>query len=196
MIPGFGGDHFMAPRFAEGRRMAMGSGLIRVLLDPDCGTGHHVFADSATNGPRGAALVEEFIPYIEKTFPGGRRSPRPALDRPFFGRLEQPLAPGNLSGRLWRDLVYQSRPGRFPRLPADRPVFPGRKHVSATARDSGGRSPGWGRSPCSGTTTSRRMDDVIGWGGQLGSFEAVFSPTRSERPSSQALGPVHRRHRP
>ena len=46
-----------------------GKDFIRVLLDPDCGTGHHVFADSATNGPRGTALVEEFIPHIERTFP-------------------------------------------------------------------------------------------------------------------------------
>ena len=69
IIPGFGGDHLMAPRFANDRRMSAGQDFIRVLLDPDCGTGHHVFADSATNGPRGAALVEELIPYLEKTFP-------------------------------------------------------------------------------------------------------------------------------
>ena len=78
IIPGFGGDHFMAPRFAESPRLAFGKDFIRVVLDPDCGTGHHVFADSATNGPRGAALVEEFIPYIEQHVPGHRRSPRPA----------------------------------------------------------------------------------------------------------------------
>src|SRR5205814_2809551 len=69
IIPGFGGDHFLAPRFADDRRMSAGKDFIRVVLDPDCGTGHHVFADSATNGPRGTALVEEFIPHIEKTFP-------------------------------------------------------------------------------------------------------------------------------
>ena len=59
----------MASRFAKGSRLAIGKDFIRVVLDPDCGTGHHVFADSATNGPRGTALVEEFIPYIERTFP-------------------------------------------------------------------------------------------------------------------------------
>ena len=69
IIPGFGGDHTMASRFSEGARSAYGNDFIRVVLDPDCGTGHHVFADSATNGPRGTALVEEFIPYIERTFP-------------------------------------------------------------------------------------------------------------------------------
>ncbi len=40
-----------------------------------------------------------------------------------------------------------------------------------------------------------RMDDVIGWGGQLGSFEAVFSPLDQNGQPAQALGPIHRRHR-
>ena len=69
IIPGFGGDHFMAERFVGDSRTAFATDFFRVVLDPDCGTGHHVFADSATNGPRGAALVEEFIPYLERTFP-------------------------------------------------------------------------------------------------------------------------------
>ena len=69
IIPGFGGDHTMASRIMASPRSAFGKDFIRVVLDPDCGTGHHVFADSATNGPRGAALVEEFIPFIERTFP-------------------------------------------------------------------------------------------------------------------------------
>ena len=107
----------------------IGKDFIRVVLDPDCGTGHHVFADSATNGPRGTALVEEFIPYIETHVPGHRRSPRPLAQRPFLRRLEQPLAPGDLSRRLRRHLVDQPRPGRFPRLSADRPLCRRREHV-------------------------------------------------------------------
>ncbi len=57
--------------------------------------------------------------------PGRRRSRRPVAQWPFLGRLEQPLAPGDLSRRLRRHLVDQPRPGRLPRLPADRPVRPG-----------------------------------------------------------------------
>lgn len=30
--------------------------------------GHHVYANSATNGPRGDALVREMIPHVDKTF--------------------------------------------------------------------------------------------------------------------------------
>ncbi len=68
IIPGFGGDHFMASHW-NGPRTGYAGDFIRVILDPDCGTGHHVFADSAANGPRGKALVQELIPYIERTFP-------------------------------------------------------------------------------------------------------------------------------
>jgi hypothetical protein len=59
IIPGFGGDHRQGLRMA-GRSggMNFGSDMVRIVLDPDCVTGHHVFADSATNGPRGKALVE------------------------------------------------------------------------------------------------------------------------------------------
>ncbi len=86
--------------------------LVRVILDPDCGTGHHVFADSATNGPRGRALIEEFIPYLEKTFPLVA-DPRPAAERSLLGRLEQPLAASDLPELLRRHLVHQPRSGRL-----------------------------------------------------------------------------------
>ena len=48
-----------------------------VHLEAESPTGHHVFADSPGNGPRGTALVEEFIPHLETQWPlrpepGGR----------------------------------------------------------------------------------------------------------------------------
>ena len=119
IIPGFGGDHAMASRMADSPRFAFGKDFIRVVLDPDCGTGHHVFADSATNGPRGTALVEEFIPYIERTFP-------------VIADARARLLNGHSSGgwsSLWlqvtypdifrRHLVHQPRSGRFPRFPTN-----------------------------------------------------------------------------
>ena len=42
--------------------------FIRVMLSGDCEWGHHVYADSATNGPRGEALVNELIPRIDADF--------------------------------------------------------------------------------------------------------------------------------
>ena len=39
-----------------------------MTLDPSCPRGHHVFADSANNGPVGQALVEEFLPELDRQY--------------------------------------------------------------------------------------------------------------------------------
>lgn len=182
IIPGFGGDRFMAPRFAQDRRLGMGRDFIRVLLDPDCGTGHHVFADSATNGPRGAALVEEFIPYIEKTFPAVA-DPR--------ARLLTGHSSGGWSS-LWLQVTYPDVFGGTWSTSPDPVDFRDFQRIDLYApgenmfRDRNGqRRPiaRMGKSPALWYDDFSGMDDVIGWGGQLGSFEAVFSPIdRDGRP--------------
>jgi hypothetical protein len=196
IIPGFGGDHFMARMFADDRRLSMGKDLIRVLLDPDCGTGHHVFADSAANGPRGAALVEEFIPYIEKTFP--------AVSDP-----RARLLTGHSSGGwscLWLQVAHPDDFGGTWSTSPDPVDFGDFQQIDIYApgenmfRDrQGKRRPiaRMGRFPVIWYDDFSRMDDVIGWGGQLGSFEAVFSPLdRDGRPrnlwdrSSGAIDPA------
>ena len=64
-IPGFGGTHLDARRTsAIEESNARGVEFLRVVLDPSCPLGHHVFADSANNGPVGTALVSEFIPEL------------------------------------------------------------------------------------------------------------------------------------
>src|SRR5262249_53377945 len=61
-------DFFIKP----GLGVEMNSGkrpeLIYVFLDGSFATGHHEFADSVNNGPWGRALVEEFIPFLERRF--------------------------------------------------------------------------------------------------------------------------------
>ena len=42
--------------------------MIYVYLDASFPLGHHVFADSANNGPWGHALTTELIPYLEREF--------------------------------------------------------------------------------------------------------------------------------
>jgi pimeloyl-ACP methyl ester carboxylesterase len=175
IIPGFGGDHFMAPRMAESSRFAFGQDFIRVVLDPDCGTGHHVFADSATNGPRGTALVEEFIPYIERTFPV-LADPR--------ARLLNGHSSGGWSS-LWLQVTYPDVFGGTWSTSPDPVDFrdfqrinlytPGENMFEDRA---GKRRPiaRMGAMPALYYDNFCRMDDVIAWGGQLGSFEAVFSP--------------------
>ncbi len=134
-------------------------------------------------------------PLHREDLPGGRRSRRPAPDRPFLRGLEQPLAPGDLSGRLRRDLVDQPRPGRFPRLPADRPVCRGREHVprpqgAAPADRPDGEDPR--------ALVRRLLADGrrhrLGRAARL--VRGGLQPARSRRPAAQALGPVHRRRRP
>jgi hypothetical protein len=176
IIPGFGGDHFRAPRFASELRMAAGADFVRVLLDPDCETGHHVFADSATNGPRAAALVEELIPYIQKTFP-------------VLADTRARLLGGHSSGgwsSLWLQVTYPDVFGGTWSTSPDPVDFRDFQGVDVYApgenvfRDREGKArpiARMGGLPFLYFEPFSRMDDVIGRGGQLGSFEAVFSPS-------------------
>jgi hypothetical protein len=175
IIPGFGGNHFMATLLANNPRFAFGKDLIRVVLDPDCGTGHHVFADSATNGPRGTALIEELIPHIERTFP--------AVAEP-RARLINGHSSGGWSS-LWLQVTYPDFFGGTWSTSPDPVDFRDFQRINLYTtgenmfRDrEGKRRPiaRMGGTPALFYDGFSRMDDVIGWGGQLGSFEAVFSP--------------------
>lgn len=75
-VPGFGGDHEGVVQDAMARR-AVGRDplsaqldrmVFRIVLDPEGPSGHHLFADSACNGPVGRALVEELIPELTRRF--------------------------------------------------------------------------------------------------------------------------------
>ncbi len=72
VIPGFGGDHRSATRYAAMLRdPSMQTYLpqaVWIVLDPEDRLGHHGFADGDNFGPRSTALVEEFIPWLEKRF--------------------------------------------------------------------------------------------------------------------------------
>jgi hypothetical protein len=78
-IPGYGGDSRTALMMARGRtpeRIAampqveheLWSSAFRIVLDPESGNGHTLFADSDNNGPWARALVEELIPALEARF--------------------------------------------------------------------------------------------------------------------------------
>jgi Putative esterase len=179
IIPGFDGNHRSAPAMVKGRRDVFGKdfgkGLIRVVLDPDYGTGHHAFADSATNGPRGRALVEELIPHIERTYH--------AIGRP-TGRLLCGHSSGGWSS-LWLQVTYPETFGGAWSISPDPVDFRDFQGIDLTApganmfRDrAGNRRPIARRRsrPVLWYDDFSRMEDVIGDGGQLRSFEAVFSP--------------------
>jgi pimeloyl-ACP methyl ester carboxylesterase len=161
--------------FAANRRIAFAEDFIRVVLDPDCGTGHHVFADSATNGPRGSALVEEFIPHLEKSFAALAES---------RGRLLNGHSSGGWSS-LWLQVTYPDFFGGTWSTSPDPVDFRDFQRINIYSpdenmfRDRHGKPRPIARIagiPMLYYEPFSRMDDVIGWGGQLGSFEAVFSP--------------------
>jgi S-formylglutathione hydrolase FrmB len=72
IIPGWGGTHLDAMSNTPRKRYGIGMGQpkIYVYLNPETQTpwGLHVFIDSKVNGPWGRALVEEVIPYVQKTY--------------------------------------------------------------------------------------------------------------------------------
>ena len=170
----------MARRLASSRRSGFGTDLIRVVLDPDCGTGHHVFADSAANGPRGRALVEELIPYIEATVPRDPRAGGAAAQRPLVGRLEQSLAPGDLSRRPSAASGPPAPTRSISATSSGSTSTPGREHVPRPRPDPpADRPPRDKRRSCS-STTSR------GWR----TCSATAASSTRSRPSSARSGPT------
>ena len=178
---GFGGDYSQAygdgPRMR--RRMADGRAaeMVLVYMDGSFPTGDHEFADSVNNGPWGRALTEEFIPYLERTFrlvasPGAR------------------FLTGHSSGgwaSLWLQVTYPDFFGGTWSTSPDPVDFrsfcgfnatPGsRDNVYRTAagaprnlvRSAGKDVASWEQ--------FARQEEVLGdHGGQLASFEWVFSP--------------------
>jgi hypothetical protein len=183
IIPGFGGSHLGQEwRGLTGPRKA-GEGeveLIRVMLDGQCRWGDHVYADSAANGPRGDALVKELIPYVDANF-----RTLPAATARFVT--------GHSSGgwaSLWLQVSYPDVFGGVWSQAPDPVDFRDFQQIDIYAeppsnmyRDEGGnRRPiaRRGESPTLWYDTFCQMDDVLGRGGQMRSFEAVFSPLGAE----------------
>jgi S-formylglutathione hydrolase FrmB len=175
-IGGFGSDHTLAP-YVKNRFAAL-AGAQRVCLvvpDPLCYTGHHAFADSDNNGPRGRALVEELIPALERELrlvaaptarfltgvsSGGWSSLWLQVSQPdFFGGVWS-VAPDPVDFRAFQliDIYAPGTNAYFDEHGKPRPIMRMREQVMM-----------W-------YEPFARLEWVRGAGGQLGSFEAVFSP--------------------
>lgn len=66
VVPGYGGRHTGAMGYQ--RRADRLLPVVYVILDPESPLGHHGFVDTENHGPRGTALVREFIPWLESKF--------------------------------------------------------------------------------------------------------------------------------
>ena len=149
--------------------------FIHVFLTGQTQWGHHVYANSATNGPRADALVKEMIPAIENEFR--------VIDQPYARLL------GGHSSGGWSSLWLQTQ---YPKFfggvwstspdPVDFRDWQGTNLYQSNANiftdHNGKRRPlaiADGK-PILWYNDFSKMDDVLERGGQLRSFEAVFSP--------------------
>ncbi len=150
--------------------------MIWVMLDESLPTGTHEFADSVNNGPWGEALTKEFIPYLEAKY---------RMDGRASGRFLQ----GHSSGG-WATLQLQVN---YPQIfggtwstspdPSDFHDFTGpdlyAPHANVYHRPDGTLYPLM-RDHAKVIATFEefgKMEPVLGeYGGQLASFDWVFSP--------------------
>jgi hypothetical protein len=175
-IGGFGASYRSAHRMQRVfDASSLSDRIVRVVLDPACYGGHHVFADSANNGPRGQALVEELIPHLEATYP---------LVAAPTARFLSGHSSGGWSS-LWLQVAYPDFFGGTWSLapdPVDFATFQGIDLYAAGTnmyRDEAGKPrpiARRGETPFGWYEPFGRMEAVYGDGGQLRSFDWVFSP--------------------
>lgn len=177
---GFGGEIDGALSFGLRLHQRMADGkmppMIWVMLDESIPEGTHEFADSANNGPWGAALTTEFIPYLEAHYRMDARRNSRLLNGHSSGgwaTLQLEVNYPNVFGGTWStspdpsdfhdftgpDLyaananVYRKPDG------SPWPIFRDKGQVIATFEQLA------------------HLEEVLGpYGGQLASFDWVFSP--------------------
>lgn len=174
MVSGFGGSHAMARSIARSRIAdSPGRKILFVVPDATCYHGHSVFADSENNGPWGEALIKELIPEVEKRFRGAGSGKH---------RYVTGVSSGGWSA-LWLQIAYPDEfNGCWSHCP-DPVDFRNFQRINLYAEGSnlfvdekGDRRP-----------LARRGDNVVLWyddfvkreevlgpGGQIRSFGAVF----------------------
>ena len=177
---GFGGNLASARWEAASRFKLMADGkippMIWVVLDESSPTGTHEFADSVNNGPWGAALTTELIPSLERQY---------RMDARASGRF----LTGHSSGG-WATLWLQTR---YPEIfggtwstspdPSDFHDFTGADIYRPGANvyvDAAGRKVPLVRingKDVASIEDFARLEAVLGpYGGQMSSFDWVFSP--------------------
>lgn len=177
---GFGGNQRALVGTAASAYAGMQSGamppMIWVLLDESSATGTHEFADSVNNGPWGQALTTELIPYLEKTY---RMDARPD------GRFLTGHSSGGWA-TLWLQVRYPGLFGGTWSTSPDSSDFHDFSGVDLYAADANVyRKPDGSAYPImrdkgqvlASFEQFARLEDVLGpIGGQLASFDWVFSP--------------------
>ncbi|MBS0197109.1 MAG: hypothetical protein JSR77_10155 [Planctomycetes bacterium] len=177
-IGGFGSDHTTIAYL--GMALATipgGENVMIVCPDPTCYRGHSVFADSANNGPWGAMLTQELIPAVEQKFHGAQSS---------ANRFVSGMSSGGWSS-LWLQITYPDQFARCWSFCPDPVDFRDFQKIDLYApgenmyRDGKGERRGLARGRTGDDIsiyydTFVAQETALGPGGQIHSFEAVFSP--------------------
>jgi hypothetical protein len=150
--------------------------MIWVVLDHSSATGTHEFADSVNNGPWGAALTEELIPYLERNYrmdarANGRfltghssggwstlwlQTRYPAI---FGGTWSTSPDPSDFHDFTGIDIYAPNANAYVTAQGTERPLVRDHANVIATLRQFG------------------QLEAALGaYGGQFASFDWVFSP--------------------
>lgn len=180
-VHGFGGDHreawyvgwSLAAGMASGKRMK----AVHVFLNGELPSGHHEFADSVNNGPWGRALTTEFIPWLEKKYP--------MISKPYARFLTGHSSGG--WGTLWLQITYPDFFGGTWSTSPDPIDFHSFTGFDATPGSTDnayltgeGKPRNLARMNGKDMVSMEqfaRQEEVQGeYGGQMASFEWVFSP--------------------
>lgn len=174
-ITGFGSTHETAFGIQGMFSGDNAADLLIVVPDPTTPLGHSVFADSANNGPRGHALIHELIPAIEEKFHGALDPER---------RYVTGISSGGWSS-LWLQVEYPDAFAACWSHCPDPVTFEDFQRIDLTrpgsnfyVDDSGKRRPlaRQGDRVFLWYDDFVHMETVLGPGGQIHAFEAVFSP--------------------
>lgn len=179
-VHGFGGTDAMAARRAKRPlRAGLEDGtwprMIYVYLDANVETGHHVFADSANNGPWSRALVEEFVPALEARYgavgkphgrfltghsSGGWSTFWLMVDHPDFFGGTWPTAPDPVDFRSFTGIDIYDQPNAYKSPDGSVVQLVRRGETFVTSFEE----------------YTRQEVKTKPVGGQIYSFDAVFSP--------------------
>jgi S-formylglutathione hydrolase FrmB len=190
-IPGWTGSYRQG--FTRGRdelRMAREAGergAVHVWIDPEFPTGHPAFANSANNGPWDDALVRELIPYLERRFhllPEARARFLTGHSSGGWATLWLQIQHPDFFGGTWSTSPDPVDFADFTGVD----VRPGSRDNFYHAAD-GSPHPfvrADGREMQS-VEQFTRLEMVLGPGGQMQSFEAVFGPRGADGLPAQAF---------
>jgi S-formylglutathione hydrolase FrmB len=183
---GFGGNlnylaQYAVPQYSGPMAQGKIPPMIYVFLDQSCPGGTHEFVDSVNNGPWGKALTRELIPYLEAKY---------RMDGKPTGRLLNGHSSGGWAA-LWLQVRYPTVfGGSWPTSPdpSDFRNFTGpdlRADPPSNFYHKKDGSP-WMLIRMNGKDVGTledyaRQERVLGeYGGQMASFEWVFSPRNKD----------------